>query len=71
MAIIILIQRLICFRNNGKRISSFEPTTAQLYQKQYQRFGWITSIKIQSNVIYSTVTAIAEYKGKQVCKAKV
>ena len=53
-----MIQSLLCFRNNEKRISSFEPTTAQLYQKQYYLFRCITSIKMQTIVIYSIVTVI-------------
>ena len=33
-----------------KRISLFESTTAQLYQKQDLRFGGMTSFKIQTSV---------------------
>ena len=39
-----------------KLISLFEPTTAQLYQKHYLRFGDMASIKMQTIAI--TVIAV-------------
>ena len=38
-----------------------ESTTAQLYQKQYWCFGCMTSIKMQTIVIYGGVTATKEF----------
>ena len=37
-----------------------ESTTAQLYQKQYWCFGCMTSIKMQTIVIYGVVTVMEE-----------
>ena len=43
----------MCFRNNEKRTSSFQWTTAQLFQKQNLHVGSMALIKIQT--IFVTV----------------
>ena len=45
--------------NNERRISSFAPTSAQLYQNQkYCRFDVFALINMQNNAIYTVVTVI-------------
>ena len=41
-------------------MSSFEPTTEQLYQKQYCNFGITTLTKKQTIVIYNVDTVSTE-----------
>ena len=67
MTNILLIQSLICLINSKNRIAFFEPTTAQLYQKQYKSFGGIASIKMQTIIIYS-VTVRTEFIDSQICQ---
>ena len=58
MTITLFIQILICFKNNEKISSLFVPTTSQLYQKQFYRFGGMALTKMQTIVIYSGVRII-------------
>ena len=62
MTITLLIQNLKCFGNNENVIFSFEPTTAQLYQKN---IGVSASIEMKLNVVYSVTTVITEFVNVQ------
>ena len=68
----ILISSPTCFRNNEKIISSFKPTTAKLYQKQYWRFCCkMQSIKMQTIITYSIVTVITEFSNDNIYLVRI